>query len=284
MDSPLPQAWLELADGRMLWLEKGASTLGRGVNCTHVLDFPGISRSHAMLQPGPGGGYLLADLRSTNGTYLNGIRLEQVASLRDGDEVMLGDVSLVYRCQQTSGQSADTGATSVLIHSGSCWLLMLDLIGFTAHTQTVGVEAATADFKKWLQLVRPILLRAGCTINAYLGDALFAYWRQDKHSPFKVITALRELIALQPQSPRPYRILLHQGNVRISGGLQGENLAGSDVIYLFRIEKSTKPLGSTCVLSESGAASLGLTTTARSLGRHAVTDYEGSHGFYSLEA
>jgi class 3 adenylate cyclase len=284
MDTPLPQAWLEMADGRMLWLDKGACTLGRGTNCTHVLDLPGISRSHAMLQPGPAGGYMLADLRSTNGTYHNGIRLEQVAQLRDGDKIELGDVALIYRCQHTPGEEGDGGATSVLIHSGKCWLLMLDIVGFTAHTQRVGTDAATEDFKKWLELVRPILLRAGCTINAYLGDALFAYWRQDKHNPFKVTTALRELVAAQPASPRPFRILLHQGSVRISGGLQGENLAGSDVIYLFRIEKSTKPLGSTCVLSEAAAVSLDLTGSTRNLGRHAVTDYEGSHGFYGLEA
>jgi hypothetical protein len=189
MDTPLPQAWLEMADGRMLWLDKGACTLGRGTNCTHVLDLPGISRSHAMLQPGPGGGYMLADLRSTNGTYHNGIRLEQVAQLRDGDKIELGDVSLIYRCQHTPGEEGDGGATSVLIHSGKCWLLMLDIVGFTAHTQRVGADAATEDFKKWLELVRPILLRAGCTINAYLGDALFAYWRQDKHNPFKVASA-----------------------------------------------------------------------------------------------
>lgn len=284
MDTPLPQAWLEMADGRMLWLDKAACTLGRGASCTHVLDYPGISRNHAMLQPGPGGGFLLADLRSTNGTYHNGIRLEQVVLLRDGDKVELGDVVLVYRCQQGSGGSADAGATSVMIHSGKCWLLMLDIIGFTAHTQKVGAEAATEDFKKWLELVRPILLRSGCTINAYLGDALFAYWRHDKHPYAKVATAMRELVGVQPTSPRPFRILLHFGSVRISGGLQGENLAGPDVIFLFRIEKSTKPLGSTCVLSEAAATSLDLTGTARNLGRHAVTDYEGTHGFYSLEA
>jgi len=283
METPLPQAWLEMSDGKMLWLDTRVCILGRGTSCSYVLDLPGISRSHAMLQPGPSGGYTLTDLRSTNGTYLNGIRLESDASLRDGDQIELGDVSLAYRCQQSSGQSADTGATSVMIYSGKCWLLMLDIVGFTSHTQQVGAEAASADFKKWLELIRPILIRAGCTINAYLGDAVFAYWRSDKHNPFKVATALRELVAVQPGSPRPFRILVHHGAVRISGGLQGETLAGSDVIYLFRIEKSTKPLGSTCVLSETAAASLDLTTTARSLGRHAVTDYEGSHGFYSLE-
>jgi pSer/pThr/pTyr-binding forkhead associated (FHA) protein len=283
MEAPMPQAWLEMADGRMLWLEKGACTLGRSTGCTHVLDLPGISRSHAMLQPGPSGGFLVADLKSTNGTYLNGLRLEQVVPLKDGDKIELGDVALTYRCQQAEGQGGDLGATSVQIHSGKVWLLMLDIIGFTAHTQKVGAEAASADFKKWLGLVRPVLLRSGGTINAYLGDALFAYWRQDKHSVASVTTSLRELIALQSASPRPFRIILHHGPVRISGGLQGESLAGPDVIFLFRIEKSTKPLGSTCVLSEPAAVSLNLTGSARDLGRHPVKDYEGVHAFYGLE-
>jgi class 3 adenylate cyclase len=232
----------------------------------------------------PTGGYLLADLKSTNGTYLNGLRLEQVVPLKDGDKIELGDVALTYRCQQNPEQpTGDLGATSVQIHSGKVWLLMLDIIGFTTHTQKVGAEAASADFKKWLGLVRPVLMTSGATINAYLGDALFAYWRQDKHPPAKITTALRELLALQSASPRPFRIILHHGPVRISGGLQGENLTGPDVIFLFRIEKATKPLGSTCVLSEPAAVSLDLTQRARDLGRHAVKDYEGTHGFYAFE-
>jgi pSer/pThr/pTyr-binding forkhead associated (FHA) protein len=283
-DSPASQAWLELADGRMYWLDQNTCTIGRGATSTLVLELPGISRSHAMLQPGPGGGYLLADLRSTNGTYHNGLRLEQVVPLRDGDKIELGDVTLIYRCQQSPGESADTGATSVLIHSGNCWLLLLDLIGHTTHTQQVGAEAATADFKRWLELVRPVLLRAGGTINAYLGDAVFAYWREDRQPAAKVAAALQELVRLQTVSPRPFRIILHQARIRISGGLQGESLAGTDVIFLFRIEKSTKGLGSACVLSEAAVTSLALGDSATPLGRHPVRDYPGDHAFFSLAA
>jgi len=290
MDAPLPQAWLEFADGRIVWLDQGTCTLGRGATNPLVLDLPGISRSHAMLQPGPGGGYLLADLRSTNGTYLNRLRLEQISPLADGDTIELGDITLAYRCQQKASQTgdlgnADTGAsgvTSVQIHSGDCWLIMLDLIGHTAHTHAVGAEVASADFKHWLELIRPVLVQSGSTINAYLGDAVFAYWRQDRQPAGKVNGALQELIRLQSASPRPYRILLHYGRIRISGGLQGESLIGTDVIYLFRIEKSTKGLGCTCVLSEPAAKSLSLDATARPLGRHPVPDYPGEHLFYGL--
>jgi class 3 adenylate cyclase len=287
-DAPPSQAWLELADGRMHWLDRNNCTIGRGATSTLVLDLPGISRSHVMLQPGPDGGYLVADLRSTNGTYVNGLRLEQVVPLRDGDKIELGDVTLTYRCQQATETGAPAasalGATSVQIHSGTAWLLLLDLIGHTTHTHQVGAEAATADFKRWLELVRPVLTRSGGTINAYLGDAVFAYWREDRHPAAKVGAAIAELVLLQTVSPRPFRLILHHAPIRISGGLQGESLTGSDVIFLFRIEKSTKNLGSTCILSETAVNSLKLQSAARPLGRHPVRDYPGDHAFFSLSA
>jgi pSer/pThr/pTyr-binding forkhead associated (FHA) protein len=281
MADAAPQAWLEFPDGRLHWLDKNACTIGRIASNTLVIEHPGLSRSHAMIQSTPGG-WLLTDLRSTNGTYHNGLRLEQGVALGDGDKIELGDTTLTFRCQQASEQPAEAGATSVQIHSGECWLLMLDLIGHTAHTHAVGAEAASADFKRWLELVRPGLVRSGGTINAYLGDAIFSYWRQDRHPADKVRAALMDLVAMQKTSPRPFRIILHQGRIRISGGLQGESLAGTDVIFLFRMEKSTKPLGATCVLSGPAAQTLGLTTMARPLGSHAVPSFPGEHAFYAL--
>src|SRR4051794_5152087 len=127
-----PQAWLEFPDGRMHWLDKNACTIGRIASNSLVIDQPGLSRSHAIIQPTPGG-WSLTDLRSTNGTYHNGLRLEQGVALRDGDKIELGDTTLTFRCQQAAEQPSDAGATSVQIHSGDCWLLMLDLIGHTAH-------------------------------------------------------------------------------------------------------------------------------------------------------
>lgn len=285
-DAPIPHAWIEFADGRLHWLDQNPCTLGRGPTNVLVLDLPGVSRHHAVLQPSPDGGHLLADLRSTNGTHHNGLRLDQPTPLRDGDHIELAGLTLTYRCQHPPGATPDPGAgtTSVQIHSGPCWLLMLDLIGHTAHTHAVGAETASADFKRWLELLRPVLRRSGATINAYLGDALFAYWRQDRHPATTVHVALRELLHLQARSPRPYRIILHHGPVRVSGGQQGESLAGSDVIYLFRIEKSTKPLGAPCVLSAAAAQSLDLAATARPLGSHPVPDYPGDHAFYALGA
>jgi class 3 adenylate cyclase len=282
MDATHSQAWLELADGHIQWLSKSPCTVGRGVTNSLILKAPGVSRYHAMLQPATGGGYILADLRSTNGTYLNGLRLDEQAVLRDGDLIKLGDGSLTFRCQQAQRQSADLDATPMQIHGGTCWIMLLDLIGHTTHGHNVGAEAAAADFRRWLERIRPVLIGAKGTINAYLGDAIFAYWRQDLHSAERMAATLQELIGFQTVSPRPFRLILHQAEVQICGGPIGESLAGPGVTFLFRIEKSTKGLGASCVISESAAKSLQLTTIARPLGRHLVPGFSGEHAFFAL--
>jgi hypothetical protein len=48
-----------------------------------------ISRRHAVIRPG-NGGIEIEDLGSTNGTYVNGVRIEGVTRLAGGDTVKLG--------------------------------------------------------------------------------------------------------------------------------------------------------------------------------------------------
>jgi hypothetical protein len=62
----------------------------------------GVSRCHAMLEV-TDDGVLVSDLGSSNGTYLNRVRLEpnQAAILNDGDEVCLGQMAIrVYFAEQ----------------------------------------------------------------------------------------------------------------------------------------------------------------------------------------
>ena len=63
-------------------------TLGRSRGNDLILGHPGVSRSHAEVQVRDGE-YLLRDLNSKQGTYLNGVRTDQ-ARLSSGDKVQLG--------------------------------------------------------------------------------------------------------------------------------------------------------------------------------------------------
>lgn len=67
-------------------------TIGRGEDSDLVLSDPGISRHHARVQIS-GGVCVLRDLQSTNGTFVNGTRVEQ-APIGRGDVVTLGSTRL----------------------------------------------------------------------------------------------------------------------------------------------------------------------------------------------
>ena len=56
----------------------------------------GISRNHFRIEPAPAGKLMLIDLKTVNGTYLNGEKLEAMRSyeLRHGDEIKAGRLHL----------------------------------------------------------------------------------------------------------------------------------------------------------------------------------------------
>jgi len=70
------------------WSLHRAMVLGRAPGCDIVIPDRQVSRRHARITQTPDG-FLLEDLSSKNGTYLNGRRVTQPTVLRDGDEVQI---------------------------------------------------------------------------------------------------------------------------------------------------------------------------------------------------
>ena len=68
--------------------------IGRGLAAGLHLDDASVSRRHAILVPRPSGARILDD-RSSNGTLVNGRRIQQ-ADLCSGDVIVLGRVMLRY--------------------------------------------------------------------------------------------------------------------------------------------------------------------------------------------
>jgi diguanylate cyclase (GGDEF)-like protein len=63
--------------------------LGRESTCTIPVADAGVSRAHARITRGTDGTYLIEDLTSTNGTYVNNTRIRS-GLLRDGDYLRVG--------------------------------------------------------------------------------------------------------------------------------------------------------------------------------------------------
>lgn len=75
---------------------RAAYTIGRNPMCDLRINNPSISRKHAEVRVDAATGrYSVHDLNSSNGTYVNGARLQH-ADLNDGDEVLCGEFEIVF--------------------------------------------------------------------------------------------------------------------------------------------------------------------------------------------
>jgi len=70
----------------------GELTIGRGAGCQVVFDDTYLSQRHARIAPAEGGGLVVEDLGSTNGTYVNQQLLTEPVLSRTGDRLQLGGV------------------------------------------------------------------------------------------------------------------------------------------------------------------------------------------------
>ncbi|HZN10358.1 MAG TPA: PrsW family glutamic-type intramembrane protease [Blastocatellia bacterium] len=77
-------------------LNRDEVLVGRTLNNGFVIDHPSVSKRHARVVAS-GGAYALDDLGSSNGTFVDGLRVVGRAPLRDGCEVRFGHVHFVYR-------------------------------------------------------------------------------------------------------------------------------------------------------------------------------------------
>ena len=79
-------------------LTRETYTVGRHRNNDIVISDPKVSSFHARLDRSPDG-FVVVDLKSRNGSYINGRRVE-TGPLRNGDEVRMGPARLVYRVEE----------------------------------------------------------------------------------------------------------------------------------------------------------------------------------------
>ena len=69
-------------------------TVGRATGADFIVDAPLVSRVHCRLTVLPGGDLEVKDLDSTNGTFVNGQRV-QTSRLASGDTLQVGRMELV---------------------------------------------------------------------------------------------------------------------------------------------------------------------------------------------
>jgi sigma-B regulation protein RsbU (phosphoserine phosphatase) len=92
--------------GRRLRIGRDRLVIGRHPGCDIVLESAAVSRQHAEVTRSDGDIWI-TDLRSRNGTAVNGRQISERQRLQDGDEVVVGDLRLLFVAVPGGGPGSD---------------------------------------------------------------------------------------------------------------------------------------------------------------------------------
>jgi class 3 adenylate cyclase len=251
-------AWLTTEDGRRIEAI-GRCAFGRAGSNTVVIDSSRASRQHAavFLQAG---GYWLVDFGSRNGTLLNDRQVVKPVRLRDGDRIVLAEMTYVFH-QQASFLNAEEAlllATEPRLVRETRWLLVADIQDFTPRSQQVSPEELARTVNGWLSSCSEAIEAHGGEVSNYTGDGFLANWRDLPATASTVAATILELQRKARGDELVFRTVVHYGKVGLGGigTALGQSLIGSEVNYAFRLDKGASSLGLHFLFSAAAAAKL----------------------------
>ena len=110
--------------------------IGRDQSCNFIVDDPSVSRNHAQII-NYGTHVCVVDLGSSNGTFVNGVRVSSETSLHQGDELKVGNVIVPW--EQLASPSGGKGKKKTWL-----WLLIAGIV-------LLLIGAAVAAYFLWIR-------------------------------------------------------------------------------------------------------------------------------------
>jgi pSer/pThr/pTyr-binding forkhead associated (FHA) protein len=150
-----------------------------------VLDDPEVSRTHLEIRLDVATDQAFVIDTSTNGTLLNGIRLERAVPrpIKPGDEIRIGDIALEFRSQLFAAAKqagASPGLTRTRISQTAMVLVVGDIINYSTMSQVTDEQVIAHSLHTLWHEVGAILQAHYGTLNHYAGDAIFAIWEASR--------------------------------------------------------------------------------------------------------
>jgi sigma-B regulation protein RsbU (phosphoserine phosphatase) len=99
------------------------TSIGRASECAIPIKDRYLSRHHAEIVSRDGR-WVLKDCGSANGTYLNGVRVEQDSPLRGGDRIRIGDTEIVFETEHHTDRMLSVGEN---VHSATIAIPVVDI-------------------------------------------------------------------------------------------------------------------------------------------------------------
>ena len=89
-------AWLNLADGTQIPITHWENVIGRSKSSDVTIDFPTVSRNHAVLTRYDDGSWTITDAGSKDGVVVNRQKV-QICALEEGDKISIGGVEMTLQ-------------------------------------------------------------------------------------------------------------------------------------------------------------------------------------------
>jgi len=247
-------------------------SIGRSPHNHLVIEDPKVSRNHAEIRHLGGGHYRLADVGSSNGTWVNGRPLTTPKELEHGDQIMLGSVRLRFTCPglpPSALQPAEEGSTVLLMRTEQVVILVADIRNYTSMSEALPGREFSHLVSQWFKECSEIIESASGTIDKFIGDAVMAYWvaRTESDLALQAVRALEtaqrllgmaqtfsgRLAGLFPGYRFAVGIGLNAGEAVLgnvgTGEKQSFTVVGDCVNVAFRLEGLTKEKGRPVVVS-----------------------------------
>lgn len=215
-----------------------------------------VSRRHVALAPSEGGGVVVTDLGSSNGTKLDGITISGPTPAGPGATVTIGDTTILVMGdhkaptgasltemrlapeQETSIErvaasvSSDAWQPAVLgVHDepGTLTVMFSDIEGSTQRAVGLGDQAWYALLQRHSELVTAHIAAHRGRIVKHQGDGFMCCFRSARSSLLASIGIQRDLARqaeLEPQNAVAVRIGMHTGEVLVAddGDLFGKHV------------------------------------------------------------
>jgi adenylate cyclase len=144
-----------------------------------VIRDPRISRNHMEIRLDASTDQAFIIDTSTNGTSLNGARLERavLVPIRPNDQIQIGDVALTFRSDGFNAvRTTSAKATEARIFQAAMVMVVGDITNYSTISEVTDNQVIARSLNHlWRELGSVLRVHRG-TLNHYAGDALYAVW------------------------------------------------------------------------------------------------------------
>jgi len=253
---------------------KEVMILGREEGSDIVLDDARVSRRHAMLYRMQDGSFYLVDEDSSNGSYVNAMRIRLPTRLNDGDQISIGSMNIQFRqlsARASASQPRDERATTIVVQESieliRIAILVADIRGFTSLSEAIPVRELTELMNQWFREATQCIKQRRGTIDKFMGDCVYARWDANTDPGGSLLNAIgaaceleritRHINETRPNLPQQLKIGvgINIGNAAL-GTEQGRTAIGDAVNLTFRLQEKTKTLGRAILLNRDAYLNL----------------------------